>query len=70
MLKIFEVQLQMGIVTLIGGTCRRSQGLLDKAFYQHGFAMTMHNLSDRSVQLNVVFDTCDTTYTRRHIRVS
>lgn len=53
--------MQLAIVVFAGLTCRRSQELMNVVFDQQGIAKDTHDLSDRPVQFEVVFNNCNET---------
>lgn len=61
MLIQFEVQIQLAIVIIRGIICHRSQELLDGILDQQGIAKNTHDLNNRSVQFEVVFNNSDKT---------
>lgn len=56
MLILFEFQMQLAIVINTGLICHGSQELLDGIFDQQGIAKDTHDLNNRPVQFEVVFD--------------
>lgn len=61
MLIKFEVQRQLRIVIIIGLICHRSQEFLNGILDQQGVAKDTHDLNDRPVQFEVVFNNGDET---------
>ena len=61
MLIKFEVQMQLAIVIIIIPVCHRSQELLNGILDQQGIAKDAHDLNNRSVQFEVVFNNSDKT---------
>lgn len=59
MLIKFQVQIELAIVIIIGHIYHRSQEILDGILYQKGIAKDTHNLNNRSVQFEVVFNNSD-----------
>lgn len=50
------------VIVIIGGIiCHRSQELLNGVFDQQGVAKDTHDLDDRSIKFEVVFNDCDQT---------
>ena len=61
MLIQFEVQMQLAIVINTGIFCHRGQELINGILYQQGIAKDAHDLNNRSVQFEVVFNNSDKT---------
>jgi len=61
MLIKFEVQMQLAIVIITILNCHRSQELLDGILDQQGIAKDTHDLNNRPVQFEVVFNNGDKT---------
>ena len=61
MLIQFEVQMQLAIVIITGLICLMSQEFLNGILDQKGIAKDTHDLNNRSVQFEVVFNNCDET---------
>jgi hypothetical protein len=61
MLIKLEVQMQLAIVIIAGPICRRSQEFLNGVLDQQGIAKDTHDLCNRPVQFEVVFNDCDQT---------
>ena len=56
MLIQFEVQMQLAIVVIIGLIFHRSQEFLDGILDQQGIAKDTHDLNNRSVQFEIMFN--------------
>gem|GEM_PF-822448 len=61
MLIQFEVQMQLAIVIITGLICHSGQELLNGVFDQQGIAKDTHDLNNRPVQFEVVFNNSDQT---------
>ena len=61
MLIQFEVQMQLAMVIMTGLICPISQEFLNGILDQKGIAKDAHDLNNRSVQFEVVFNNCDNT---------
>ena len=61
MLIKFEVYMQLAIVIIIDHIFHRSQEILNGILDQQGIAKDTHDLSNRSVQFEVVSNNCDET---------
>jgi len=61
MLIQFEVQMQLAIVIIRGIICHWGQEFLNGVLYQQGIAKDTHDLNNRSIQFEVVFNNCDNT---------
>ncbi len=61
MLKIFEVQVHLGIVIIISIIFNRSQEFLNGILDQQGVSKDAHDFNDRPVQFEVVFNNGDET---------
>ena len=53
--------MQLAIVIIIGLICHRSQEFLEGILDQQGIAKDAHDLNNRSVQFEVVFNNSDKT---------
>lgn len=53
--------MQLAIVVIAGLNCRSSQELMNGVFDQQGIAKDTHDLDDRPVQFEVVFNNCNET---------
>ena len=56
MLKKIEVQMHLGIVIIISFIFNRSQELLDGILDQEGITKNTHDLNNRSVQFEIMFN--------------
>lgn len=61
MLIQFEVQMQLAIVIITGIFCHRGQELINGVLDQQGIAKDAHDLNNRSVQFEVMFNNSDKT---------
>ncbi len=61
MLIKFEVQMQLAIVIIIGLICQRSKEFFNGVLDQQGIAQDTHDLDNRSIQFEVVFNNSDET---------
>ena len=61
MLKKIEVQMHLGIVIIISFIFNRSQELLDGILDQEGITKNTHDLNNRSVQFEIMFNDGDET---------